>query len=153
MSFTSFQVLTAADLNAACFPDICVVSNSVAVSIATGTPTTIGADTELLDASGLHSTTTNTNRITVAKAGVYRVCAHVKFTLNSTGLRAVDFRKNGTAWVNTVVTAVNGGDTDVAAISYIQLAAGDYVDMTVFQNSGGALNTQMRSFSVELIPT
>lgn len=153
MAFASFQTLTAADLNSACFPDICIVGNSVSVSIPHASTTTLNADTELLDPNGLHSTATNTSRITVAKAGIYRIAAHVKFTTNGTGVRAVDVLKNGGFYTNQVINATNGGETDIMLLTWASLVANDFVSVGAHQASGGNLNVQLRTFSVELIPT
>jgi hypothetical protein len=116
----------------------------------TGTQSIPGsADTKLtftsetFDTDAYHSTSSNTSRITVPSGldGYYLVGGHVQWAQNGTGVRAMRVEKNG-ATVNgagnqnpgNAGTAI-GFETSVV----VHLVATDYVEINVFQSSGGAL--------------
>lgn len=138
----------------------CKVHASTAISLTTATLTSLNFDTEDYDVSGMHSTSSNTNRITVPQAGVYRVTGSVQFAGNATKDRLVGFSKNGTgaAFVNDgaqrawPASAATTDDAYVTATTDLALAAGDYVTLIVYQNSGGSLNAKAASFSVYYLP-
>lgn len=99
-------------------------------------------DTERFDTAGLHDPAANSTRITVAAAGLYLVGANVTWENNSTGARELNLRVNGSDFIARVVQP---GDptintTDQAVTTLVSLAAGDYVEVVVRQNSGVALN-------------
>lgn len=114
-------------------------------SIPNNTQTAVSFDTEGWDTDAFHSTGTNPTRITVptGKAGKYLVTGWAHFAANTTGKRGIQFLVNGTA-----ASAQNGvyptqGVGDEASLeltAVLDLAVGDYIEMAVFQNSGGALN-------------
>lgn len=106
---------------------------------------------EVYDPEGMHSTSSNSQRITAAQAGFYQFNAYVRFTgtgagavLGSRGLRLVHYLANAT--LNSIV-ALNqryvGNTTEPHAICIAggtYLSAGDYIDLQVFQDSGYTLN-------------
>jgi hypothetical protein len=72
-------------------------------------------------------------------AGVYEVNASVQWDTNSTGARVIRIEKNAsTDLVTDQRTAI--GFTANSASTMVKLAAGDFVQALVLQNSGGALN-------------
>lgn len=79
-------------------------------------------------------------RVTIAVAGWYSVVVNAKWANNTTGRRSAGYRINGTgAYYALQQTAANGVDT-TTGIGLAQLEAGDYLEILVFQNSGGSLN-------------
>lgn len=73
--------------------------------------------------------------------GVYRVTATAVFAANSTGRRLIRIQKNGSAVVGrSDQNATGTGVTTVAAVAEVSVAASDYVEVYVFQDSGGSLN-------------
>lgn len=120
------------------------VYNSASISISNNTETALTFDSERFDSDALHSTVTNTSRITIptGMAGRYFIWGNVEWAFNSTGYRLVSIRLNGTTALSVVrVTAPSGTLVEQMNISSLyQLAAADYVEMTVIQTSGGALN-------------
>jgi hypothetical protein len=120
----------------------CAVFGST-TSIVNNTVTVLNFANEFFDTNGFHSTTTNTNRFTVPAGfgGIYRISAACRWDLNGVNERQLTLRING--GVNYQAPSILG-----AAGAYVgnvinwtsTLSAGDYVDFTVFQNSGGNLN-------------
>lgn len=121
--------------------------NSVALTVTTATWTLVTLDSERNDTDTLHSTASNTGRLTAARDGLYLVVFNGNFASNSTGFRGVQVRLNaagnaasGTAIAVKSVAAVNGDRTGLNLVTLYQLSAGDYVESFVYQNSGGNLN-------------
>jgi len=121
----------------------CQVYNSNTQSINDNSFTAITFDSEDHDTGAMHSTATNTSRLTVPAnaGGAYLVCGGTRFAANGTGTRVVRIVKNGATQVSTG-TAVPGNasvDVVIATSCLVVLAAGDYVELQAYQNSGGAL--------------
>jgi hypothetical protein len=127
--------------------------NSGNQSCTNGALTTLTWDTNDLDVGGVHSTSSNPTRFTMpagsggstsaTQGGMWMLVAQVDFAFNNTGQRAVRWLKNGTTVVGqTVVQAVTNAATPafVQCVCTPNLAAGEYVEVQVFQDSGGALN-------------
>lgn len=155
ITWVTGQVVTAAQLNAnvrdavnfLLSPPICQVRQTVAQSIPNNTNTAVLLDAEDIDNDGMHSTITNTSRLTAATTGRYAVGGGGTFASNTTGVRLASYAVNGTEVPGTRVIAAPVGSstqTDMAdrAMS-VFLNAGDYLEMLLYQNSGGALNTSV----------
>ncbi|HEV2778699.1 MAG TPA: hypothetical protein VGX25_04790 [Actinophytocola sp.] len=109
-------------------------------------------DAELVDTINGHSTSSNTSRYTPSVAGYYRCSGIVALAANTTGDRAAQFKKNGSAVDGAPyfsVPAVNGTgfvSTTVFAEAMIFCnGTTDYVELYVGQNSGSTLATQVSS--------
>lgn len=123
------------------------VYNNAAISIADNTPTALTFNSERWDYypagyTEQHSTSSNTGRLTCRVAGSYLIGGSIEFAANATGFRAVGIRLNGSTSI-----AESGHNAPIATFplrvslsSAYRLAVGDYVDMAVYQNSGGSLN-------------
>jgi len=118
------------------------VFNNANVSITNNTVTAVTLNSEHFDNGDLHSTSSNTSRLTAPITGVYMIGGHVRFAANSTGRRDAFLRINGTTQIAyTVEPAPHASiDTYLNPVSLYQLTAADYVELCVLQNSGGALN-------------
>jgi hypothetical protein len=111
-------------------------------SISNNTSTLVTWNSENFDTSTFHSTATNTSRITIpaGKAGYYLFTSYGFFGDNATGNRRLDLRKNGSlirSWPTPSTTATFSGLTITC---FLSLAEADYIEIAVFQSSGGALN-------------
>jgi hypothetical protein len=111
-------------------------------SISNNTSTLITWNSENFDTNTYHSTSTNTSRITIptGKAGYYLFTSYGFFDSNATGNRRIDLRKNGSlirSWPTPSTTSTFSGLTMTCILS---LAEADYIEIAVFQNSGGALD-------------
>jgi hypothetical protein len=112
-------------------------------SVSNATNTALTFDSESFDTDAFHSTSTNTSRITIpaGKAGYYNLIANVVFGTNSTGIRQINFAKNGSAAIYTAQISASSASETIVSVSYlIKLLAADYVEAFVYQTSGGALN-------------
>jgi hypothetical protein len=106
-----------------------------------GTPVPWNAEHE--DTHAQHDNSTNSSRLTCVKAGLYFVEAGLEFASNPSGRRSIVVAKNadyfnGDLGVN--IAASGAGSTIVAVSGLVRLIAGDYLEVSPFQNSGGALN-------------
>jgi hypothetical protein len=89
------------------------------------------------DTDAFHDTTTNNSRITIPTGfgGRYQIQANVNWDSNTSGVREVLIRFNGTTTIADVVVA--GTCRQYVAAEYA-LSAGQYVEVVVWQDSGGA---------------
>lgn len=157
-NFVTGQVVTEAELdnlsNNLTFlanPPTCRVFNSAAISIPNGASTVLTFNSEHFDTDTMHSTATDPSRITITTAGRYMFDGNVSFAANATGTRGILFRVNGTTTIKSmfVLAASTGTDLSLSGGPFA-LAAGAYVEMLVFQNSGAALNVEaVGSYSPE----
>lgn len=115
------------------------VYNNADLTIATATATALTFNSERWDDAAIHSTSTNTGRLTVPAPGRYSVGAHVRFASNATGFRVVYLYVNSTLIAIDARPAVNGGPTDISITTEWEAAAGDYFTVQVYQSSGGNL--------------
>lgn len=122
----------------------CRVYNSANISINDSTTTALTYNSELSDPTGMHSTSSNTHRITIATAGVYLFVSHTRFAANTTGSRAAVMRHQGTTEVARDVrsASTSGFDNSVSLTALYPMAASEWMDIAVYQNSGGALNVE-----------
>lgn len=125
-------------------------SSSVSVASGAGTDDSNGGtkvlfDTESFDTDAFHSTVSLTSRLTVpvGKAGTYLIVAQASWSTSAGGRKACWPYKNGTLRLG--VDEVNGDDGGLAlshtAVTFAVLAEGDYVELHIRQDSGGALFT------------
>lgn len=125
----------------------CRVYNSANIAITTATLTALTFDSERYDkGAGSHSTSVNTGRLTVPTScgGVYMIFGHVSFASNNTGSRIIAIRLNGATYIARVYApATQSADTEMSISTCYNLAAADYVELVVYQNSGGNLNAQV----------
>lgn len=136
----------------------CYIYKSGSQSINSSTATAVTFDSESFDTDNLHSTTTNTSRITIpsGKAGKYQVNATILFANNTSGLRRIELWLNGSIYQqDSMAVSSNDGRAFMTIASILNLSAGDYLEIYVFQNTGGALNvwgddsnTKCSNFSV-----
>ena len=122
----------------------CRVYKSANQSIANSTDTTVTWDLESFDTDGFHDNVTNNNRITIPAGlgGKYLVSINIGWAVNSTGARFHYLYLNALATIlDYAGVAPNSGGAQRDVVStIINLTAGDYLQVQVNQNSGGALN-------------
>jgi hypothetical protein len=124
-------------------------------SISNGVETVLTFDTETFDEGAYHSVATNTGRLTVpaGKAGYYDIYFNLTWVPNATGQRTVYI------WLNGVATAIANINQQGIASIYITpvssttyyLAEGDYVQLGVYQASGGALSIDGGTFGMNKV--
>lgn len=117
------------------------VYNSGNQSISNNTTTALTFDSERWDTDGIHSTSSNTSRLTCTRAGKHLIVGHVRWALNTTGMREIGIRLNGATFLAVLDATPNASFDHVMVVTTIwDMAVGDYVELTTYQNSGGALN-------------
>jgi len=117
----------------------CSVYSSVDILTNTGTWKTLDFDSELYDKGNMHDTVTNKSRVTIptGESGLYLILAQICFESNATGYRQGQITKNGTTLIMTFEKpAPAPGHTMLQLYQVIELAAGDYLEMKGYQNSG-----------------
>ena len=152
---TAAEFITAARMNsdwvenirALANPPSCRVYNTAAITLGTsGVATLLTFNAERYDTDGLHSTSTNTSRLTVPAgwAGIWDIFATIEISGSATGLRQIYFRVNGATAVAAVTTnAVTGVGTQLSLSTHYKLAVGDYVEVMARQDSGGSLTVSV----------
>lgn len=117
------------------------VYNSAALSIATGALTALTFNSERWDNDSIHSTASNTSRLTCVTAGLYVVECHIVWADAHADGRQLDLRVNGA----TVIRVVNNAETHQSVVRSWKMAAGDYVEAYVTQSSGATKTIQAAS--------
>jgi len=115
---------------------------SAAQTIATGVWSAVTFNNEYFDTDSIHNNSTNTSRFTVPTAGKWLCVFGANWGVNANGLRLIAIYKNGTAFYYANQIPVGNGTNSILmqATYVIDLAANDYVEMYVLQNSGGNLD-------------
>lgn len=119
----------------------CRVYNSAAITgIATSTRTALTFNSERYDNDGIHSTATNTSRLTCVTAGVYDIFGVADLGANATGIRQIEIRLNGSTLLAVAGTPGNASNVPLSISTKYKLAVGDYVELTIFHTAGTNLD-------------
>ena len=118
---------------------------STGQSIPDSTNTKVTFQTEMYDTDNCYDNTTN-YRFTPTEAGKYFFTVRIRFESSSTSNAQYWIAKNGDTSVNTLPTVIYGNDFDMAY--HVEFLSGalelngssDYVEVYVYQPSGGAVN-------------
>jgi hypothetical protein len=121
------------------FVGVSCIRSSGSQTASNATWTAVTWPSESFDTNGFHDNSTNTSRITIptGKAGKYSVTGFMQWDENTSGTgRYLAIYKNGTSVFYTTTTP---------SIAYpcgyifttLDLSVGDYVEMFVYQDSGG----------------
>lgn len=117
------------------------MSRSTSQSINDSTTTAIQFDTTTIDELSAWSSGANT-KLTAPVTGWYILGGHVKYHDGTSGKRVLDPRINGTIFPGGIsqpcTAALQGPDLVVTTVYH--LTAGDYLEMTTWQNNGSAIN-------------
>lgn len=125
------------------------VGSALSQSLPNATEVPLTFENEVFDTDGFHSTTVNTDRLTVpvGGAGKYMVVAHAGISTNGGGRRYIGAMSYTSAGVNKqyfygpVSPAYGGAPTHLDIVAVFDLADGDYVLIKALQDSGGTLAT------------
>ena len=98
-------------------------------------------DEERFDTDGMHSTTTNTERLTVVTPGTYAISGHLTFAGNAVGYRQIAIRLGGSTYlaVHSTLSVGANDSTNLSIATVYNLAATEYVELCAWQDSGGTL--------------
>lgn len=130
----------------------CRVFDSGTQNISNTTETDITWNSETFDTDGYHSTSSNTERMTIpaGKAGYYLVQTVIRYNTNTSGKTEIYLVKTSGATDTqfALSTAPAASDSGQLASGIVYLAVSDYVRVKVYQNSGGTVTiNKVSSFS------
>ena len=126
------------------------VYNNADISVANASPVALTFNSERFDTDTIHSTGTNTGRLTCNTAGKYLIIGTVQYDANATGERMTSIKLGGATFLGRVRSIANtiGGSPTVHNIAIIyELAATNYVELFVYQTSGDALDVKNEQYS------
>lgn len=132
-------------------PNSAIFMGTASRSAAGSTVYTVGSTgfsyTELSDIFTWHDATTNPERITPTKEGLYRVTASVQYGAGTVNNRTISITKNGT---NISVGAVIAGNSTAPSASATVFMNGttDYFTVTIYQSDTATLTASVQ-FMVE----
>jgi len=125
------------------------VYRSAALSPANATFTLISFDAEVEDNDYMHDNSTNPSRVTLWNDGIWQVTYGIAFASSATGRRIGQVRSNagglsggGTFQQQFNVATSPSGTFAHQGIFAARFIAGDYLELFVEQQSGGALAIQ-----------
>lgn len=130
-------------------PPACSIFDSDGQSVADDTITILTADSENFDNDSMHSTVSNTSRITIQTAGRYEFHVRVNFQASlGGGRRVIQFFVNGTTAVSVMsMPSLVGSDSQtMSAFMTRDLDAAEFVEARVLQDSGGSLTVTLNEF-------
>jgi len=99
-------------------------------------------NSERWDYGGLHSTASNTSRLTAPSKGVYAISGHLNFANNATGRRGIRILLNGATPIaghSHMTVTESGVSTFMSVGTLYELNTNDYVELQGYQNSGAGL--------------
>ena len=131
----------------------CSLYNSANQSVANGTATIATFNTENFDTDGFHSTSTNTGRITIPTGlgGKYLVTFNMKWTGTASATARVAYLRKNTGSLGDFIFQNSVNAPAIWSRSVIvDLAAGDYIYVDIYQESGGSLDFQGTSFMYDV---
>lgn len=118
-----------------------VARRTTTITAAANTDTQVTLDAEDYDTDGMHSTSSNTARLTATTAGLYLVSfqARLYYGGSSVNYGRTTIYKNGTATIAARQTILmTGSDACYTTVSaLVALAATDYVQTYIQTNAGG----------------
>ena len=119
-------------------------TNQAITDGATGGWQAISFSAERYDTDGMWTALPNPTRLTVATPGIYEISGNLRFASDGagTGIRSVRIYLNGTTSIaNAKQHTPSASQTDFFNLStQYELAANDYLELQVYQTSGGNLN-------------
>jgi len=129
-------------------PPTCKVYKTANQSIPDSAYSCLTWNAELFDTDTMHSNTSSNSRVTFTTAGIYQVTLTCLWANNAVGFRYHTIEKNGTTTYNSGTNIIEpfvigalGATHAGANINFLSpFNAGDYIQVFVYQNSGGAVN-------------
>lgn len=96
---------------------------------------------EVIDEGGYHDNSSNNSHLTAPSSGWYIVTGTVTWSNNTSGRRIAGILQGGATAIATArgLAAYGSGfgDLSLNVSAVVKLDAGDYVELTAFQDSGG----------------
>lgn len=128
----------------------CKIYRTTTQSISSGAWTAISFDSERFDTDSMHESVTHPTRITFNTAGKWMVAGNYQIAANGTGTRWIAIYPNGSSTA-LAQFGPNPGTASFDARMNVALihdfAVNDYIELQVYQDSGGNLNIKPKSGS------
>jgi hypothetical protein len=121
-------------------PQVRLTRTASQTGIASATTTYISWDSETYDPDGMHDNATNPTRITIPtdKGGIYMVTLQLLVTGGAGAQKQAGWRKNGSVFPASISIPAGSSQHYLSFTTQLKLAAGDYLEAYVFQDSGSA---------------
>jgi hypothetical protein len=120
------------------------VFNSTNTGITSGSVLVLTFNSERYDTDNIHDPSTNPDafRLICRTAGKYLIVANVEWAPNASGTRQITIRLNGATGIGAVMSPASpaGLPTKQIATTIYDLAVNDYLELAVYQDSGGLLD-------------
>ena len=124
--------------------NLCSITSSSNQTINDSAWTLIDFPVTLNDSTGLHSTTSSVDTITIKVPGLYSVMARVQFAANATGTRRLRIILNGSEAARTqVIQPAAANIMTVQTDKLIQLSIADTIKVEAYQTSGSPLQLNL----------
>jgi hypothetical protein len=126
--------------------DVCIVTNNANILINNGAQSALTFNTEVLDPSGMHSTSMNTDRINILADGLYLIqgSATWQAQAGTTGIVALLIylvRSSTTYDIGSAACASPAGQNERVCFGRVfSLLNGDYLTLQAFNSSGANKN-------------
>jgi len=134
------------------FPEVGCQVKDAALSLISGVNTKASFDSENWDPFAMHDLATNPTRVTIAVPGRYMVMIHTSISSESqAGRRELQVWKNGVAETDQMLrTSGTLAVTNVISlVVFLELAASDYLEANIMQDSGSTLTASSTIFTVQ----
>lgn len=115
----------------------CNAYETTPLNIANVTNVAMPMGFERYDIGGNHSTASNTSRFTLVDAGKYLLVGAVSWDNNGTNGRKAFWQANGATALPGSNFRAAYGTSDMETVTLYPFTAGTYVELVVFQDSGG----------------
>lgn len=115
--------------------------------VTNGVWTFLAYSTEEIDTDNMVDLVAQSRRITIQHSGKYLISATTTWAANATGGRGVRFVKNGVILYDG--SGMEGGSISgfgPSSSAIVDCVAGDYLEMQVYQSSGGTINLGVSTF-------
>lgn len=129
------------------------VSNSTGISINSGVHTTLTFNSEYYDTDSIHSTVSNTDRLTVPAGlgGIWLVQSTVLNTYIVNAVMILRIRKNGVDQHQVYMSSDASNWRSIQIVVPMKLSDGDYITTTFYQDSGTARTISADNFGMTRI--
>lgn len=128
------------------------VTKSADQSIPNATQTILTWNGESWDTNSYHDNVTNNSRVTIpaGKAGKYLVTITLNASAGAGSIRLINLYKNGSATGDVNFTPTTAFNAGLVFSKVIDLAVSDYIEATMYQDSGGALLLKASSLGTSM---
>jgi len=131
-------------------PPTCRIYHNTTQSVNDATETVVVFNSERWDTDSMHSTSSNTSRITFTTAGLYLVGFHGVFQSGTDYIRAfVSVRLNGTTGIGRGSNPTTAAGPQVSVSTLWKFAQGDYIEFRVFQDNTASAARTLSSLASE----